>query len=329
MSLLWMDDFDHYTTATLKQNYNNADASIAAGRNGNAVSMGVLNYIAKDLGVNAKTIIMGFAHYTGSWSYSPVIYIRDGDTNQIYLVFNGAGTPVLIHGNGTPIAIGTFPLVANAWYFIEIKVTIDNAGSAEVRVGGNTCITYSGDTQNTTNAYANFFQLAGDRSSNLFDDLYVCDDSGSTNNDFLGDHKIENILPDGDGYIAQWAPSAGINWQNVDDPNTSAPCPDGDSTVNISATPSDTDSFSFQNLATTSGTIAGIQVSCNVKKDDAGSRSLKFFVRIGGNNYYSDTFTLLDSYRYFAYCWDINPATSVPWMISDINSAEFGYVLVS
>lgn len=330
MSLLWIDDFDHYTTSGIGEKYDAIyiNQSIVSGRNGNGLSLSILGVVRKNLNVNAQTIIMGFAHYTNSWGYSPEIAIMDSGSNQIFFGIDGAGK-IYVYRGGTCLARSSVCLAANSWYFFEIKAKIDSsAGEIEIRINGETVVSYSGNTQSTGNAYANQISLTGNRSNNLFDDLYVCDDSGSENNDFLGDHKILAFLPNDSGYSTQWTPSYGANYQMVDDPKTSAPCPDGETTYNYSASPSYTDSFNYQNMPE-AGIVAGVQVSCNAKKDDGDVRSLIFFVRISGVNYYSSVKTLTTDYKYYYHCWDVNPATSISWTTDDINNAEFGYELVS
>ena len=101
-----------------------------------------------------------------------------------------------------------------------------------------------------------------------FDDLYVCDSAGSTNNGFLGDCRIDTIYPSGAGNYTQFTPSTGSNYTCVDEtaPNTTDYV-DG-------ATVGDRDSYALGNLsALSSQTVYGVQVNAAILKDDAGSKS--------------------------------------------------------
>jgi len=107
-----------------------------------------------------------------------------------------------------------------SWTYFEWKVTIDNsAGTFSLRyftpkskAGVQTATWDSAtsglDTQEQSTAGANRFGITADNESNAnstqWDDIYVCDDTGTKNNDFLGPIVIERQRVNGDGTTTDW-----------------------------------------------------------------------------------------------------------------------------
>lgn len=60
------------------------------------------------------------------------------------------------------------------------------------------------------------------------------------------------------------------------------------------------------------------------KKDNSDPRSIVPVLKIGGNIYYGNTYTLTTSFQTFDYVWPTNPATGLAWTLADVNSIEFG-----
>jgi hypothetical protein len=56
-----------------------------------------------------------------------------------------------------------------------------------------------------------------------FDDIYICDTTGTSNNDFLGNTIIEGIIPNTEGSFSQFQPTTNniANWDAVADPSAS------------------------------------------------------------------------------------------------------------
>ncbi len=351
MALRFVDSFDHYATADILTKYTTKVADSGAsgvtigafGRNSTSGmrfnrttnSSGVANYVTKTIDAQA-TWIVGLAWKTnllpaGTASESIVQFIDVG-TLQCDLRFNADGT-LSVTRAGTVLGTTSFSVTTGTFYHIEIKVTISDAsGVAVVRVNGDTKLSLSGvDTKNTANASANIIRIGqgvGTQNAGLLvtdvDDLYICDGTGSQNNDFLGDVRNEALLPTAAGNYAQWTPSAGSNFQNVDDAT-----PNGDTDYNESSTTGQKDSFAFSDLASSNGSIAGVTVHCYAEKTDAGPRSIRFFIRSGGVDYFSPNFALTTAYLYYSYTWETNPATSSAWLISEVNAIECGYDVVS
>lgn len=95
------------------------------------------------------------------------------------------------------------------WQYFEIKISFGASAAYEVRINGDTVISATG--RNTfcglTSVYGlNLATLASAGSSTYFDDFYICDTSGTVNNDFLGPISVYTLFPNADGSSTNFTP---------------------------------------------------------------------------------------------------------------------------
>ena len=301
------------------------------GRYGQGARFGASALLTKNLD-NQATWIMGAAVRLSelpTGTSSGVFRVTDGVTHQAGIGINTLGQIFAYRSTiatvlGTPSAAIIIPLI---WYYIEWRVTIGNTGSVVVRVNEAEVLNLpSVDTMSTTNAYANVVTLGPPPSGmeNHVDDVYVFDTTGSTNNTFAGDVRVERIVPAGAGATTAWTPSTGSNYACVDE----AP-PNDDTDYVSSLTAGQTDTYAFGNLTTTSGTVFAVQASAQVRKDDAGTRTLALVARPGSTDRLGATQGATDAYLNIAELWNTNPDTSAAWTIAEVNASEFGVRLLS
>lgn len=337
MALRFLDGFDHYTTAAsfgYKYNTYTVSAVPTAGRRSgsNAARLGNYggDYIMKTLD-DQTTWIVGFAYKREAAGNSelPLVQLRDSSGSiQIGLYMHCIdGLLRLWRGDmSTLLATSSSAIPLNTWCYIELKTFInDTTGTLELRVNGTTVATYTGDTKQSSSLNtARTIRLAGGVYSNAYgyiDDLYVCDGTGTTNNDFLGDCRVDTLYPNGVGNSAQFTPTgSATNWENVDE----IP-PDEDTSYNASGTAGAIDSFAFTDATILNASVFGVQANILARKDDAGTRTLRAVARVNGANYEGSDQSLGDTYLNQQQIWALNPATSVSWTEADINAAEFGY----
>jgi hypothetical protein len=130
---------------------------------------------------------------------------------------------------------------------------------------------------------------------------------------------VELLLPSGAGAETQWTPSAGSNYQNVDENPEN-----GDTDYNKSNTVGQVDTYAMANLVSVAGLIYGVQYLEYARKDNAGTRTIAPVARIGGADYLGSNVNLSDSYAYTREIKELSPATAAAWTISEINAMEFG-----
>jgi hypothetical protein len=334
MALIFTDGFDAYkttgaaiSTVVRKWSFVNTLIVDAAGRNQGRCIQNNTGNLTTNIFTSQATWIFGFAfkRLFSQNNYS-LVQVYDTGTVQVKLNFNTSNNFEVTLGTGGVIASGTFIPIIGVWYFIEFKCTINNStGAVSVKVNGTTDISASSvDTQVSGNASANKFELANTGSSNFYDDIYICDSTGSFNNDFLGDVCVETIFPDGAGNSTTWTPLSGSNFSNVDEIAV-----DDDTSYVSTATATNVDTYTYGNLSFANTVVKGLSVNVVNRKDDAGARTLAPVVRSGGTDYVGTTQSSFDSYTDAWQAYDTNPDTSTAWTPSEVNGAEFGAKLIS
>ena len=338
MTLRFIDGFDHYATADLVAGLKWSTTGAAtiettAGRRGTSCAKynGNSKYSSKTLD-NQDVWIIGFAYQmvtppgTGR-----ILEFIDGTTVQCSLNIDATNHLVAMRGTSTTLATSTNTLVEDTWNYIEVKVTLSNSvGTFEVRVNGSNSgwINASSlDTCATANEYAAIIRIGaiagGTAASQLFDDVYILDDNGSANNDFLGDVRVDAYPVDDNGALSQFVGNDSDSTDNyllVDDAT-----PDGDTTYVQSATVDNVDTYGHADMSHTPASIFGIQLVMDAKKDDSGDRSIAGVVRQGSTNYAGTAQVLSTSYIAYLDIRETDPATSVAWTKDGFNSCEIGH----
>jgi hypothetical protein len=360
MALLFMDSWDHYVTADLPEKWTatgatgtSAAVAIVAGA-GRRSSSGLrwtlgtasapAGYCQKVLSPTGAACIMGFSisapsGFAGTAQGLQIASLRDIAALQVSLRANADMTLSVLRGT-TVLGTTTNALPVSTAAYVEWKVVIDNAaGSVEVRINGATGLSLAAqDTQQTAttgwtsvvlgqiDALANSGVGIGGASKTFdYDDLYVLDGSGAAPwNAFLGDLRVDVRVPTGAGTTTGWTPSAGANWQNVDDA-----APDDDTTYNGTATVDAIDTFVVQDAAVAGATIYGVQQCLSMKKMDAGTCTVAPVIRHSGTNLVGAAIAPGTTYAYSLIVHAANPGTAAPWTEADFNAAEFGYKKVS
>ena len=340
MTLRFIDGFDHYATAHIDRKWtssSNAAISALAARHGSSglrlSSAAFAAYVLKTLTAKA-TWVVGCAFRPANLSQEAVVLaLVDSGSVQVEVRILTSGLLRVVRGdNAATLATGSTALSANVWHFIEFKATIHgSSGSYELRIDGATEVSGSGaNTQATGTATANQVAL-GDPSGGVFDamsqdhdDFYVLDSDGSANNDFLGDCRVETLLPSGAGTNTAWTPSSGDNYAAVDDAT-----PDDDTTYVASSTADQKDTYAMANLGTSPSEIFGVQTCLTARKDDADARSVAALVRASGTDYAGSTVALSTDYACLLEVRETDPSTTVPWTESGINNIECGVKMVA
>jgi hypothetical protein len=335
MALIFCDSFDHYATSTQKW-IAGPDAPIAissAGARHGIQGLRTSNYnqsLIQTFSARA-TWIVGFAYRVNSTAATyKIVTLNDSASVQAGCWINASTGQINVVRNGTVLGTSTTVLVPSTWYYIEFKGTIDNAtGVAVLKINDTTEVSLSGiDTQNTANANANQIEIGGSYGGSSsgylldFDDVYICDNSGGApNNDFLGDVRVDALMPSGNGNSSNLVGSDADSTDNyllVDE------IPPNDDTDYVeSATVTDEDTYVYGNLDSTSGTVYGVQIVPRARKTDAGARAIASVARLSATEVDSADKVLSSSYTYQPDVRETKPGGGA-WTIADVNSAEFG-----
>lgn len=234
--------------------------------------------------------------------------------------------------NGTVLATST--QVWNTWgtyRYIEMQGTIDDAaGRVVVKVDGVTWIDFTGDTRNggsNTNIDQFGFMWTGSADGRI-DDMYVTngtDDTATTgrpDNSFLGDVKVEVLIPNADGTTNQWVGSDGnsaANWDLVNEVPVNTSDYTGSSTVG------QRDMWGMTNVGAQTSTVFAVQPAVYAAKDDAGAATIKIIHTDGSGTVVSSTDKALSTgYDYY---WDdlrkVRPGGGA-WTATEANVLQVG-----
>lgn len=289
-------------------------------------------WMLKNISSTDSTIIFGAAVWgsgTGDnyGSYGNGISIgKSGEADYIMMHLNPNTNGIRVHRGNTGATV-----IANSengvwipgkWFYMEGKVYIhDTNGTVEIRINDKVVLNETGlDTKNGTTSYIDFFRIWGCPYYGFdirFDDIYVCDSTGSTNNDFLGDVDVKLLMPDGVGNNSDWTPSVGNNYECVDEIEPST------SDYVYTTVSGAYDTYSFETVP--SGIVYGINNLFYGNRGTGGDRTFRAAARIGGANYIMNSpMTLTSTYDYRFVINETSPATTSGWTTNEINSAEFG-----
>ena len=107
----------------------------------------------------------------------------------------------------------------DVWFFVELKIYSHNTvGTVDVRINESSVLSLSGqDTSEGSLLHSSWRLWALGSGAVKFDHLHFLDGSGTKNNNFLGLKQVRTILPDAVGDSDEWTPTAGNNYECVDE----------------------------------------------------------------------------------------------------------------
>jgi hypothetical protein len=157
-----------------------------------------------------------------------------------------------------------------------------------------------------------------------FDDMVVADNSGSVNNDFIGNVRVIGLLPNGNGANSGFTRVGGTasgNYTAVDENPI-----DGDTSYVASPTVGTVDTYAYSDLPSSASQVLAVCAYPIVRKDDSGSRSIIGHVRSNGTeaDIPGSTLALGANYGTARGIMTTNPTSGTPWSVTDVNNAEFG-----
>lgn len=263
---------------------------------------------------------------------SSFLFMRDSaGADQLHFGFNTTSKLIEVRrGNpvGTLIATGTHAITLDAWTCIEIYALIaDSGGRAIVKLDGVLDVDFTGDTKATGNANILTVFFGGSGTSHYtdgyMDDIAVNDTAGANNNSWVGRGGIYPAFPDGAGNYTQLTPSAGANWQCVDEKP-----PNDDTDYVASGVTDEKDTYTLNDLVPTQGTITAVQWIGRARLEDAGAGGLARLFRIGGADYQGADLAIdTTSYKYCQEIIENNPATAAQFNVAEVNAMEAGVVI--
>jgi len=341
MTILYCDGFENYGVQADFAGYltsGGVSAFLGTGRDaGSGSSIRLLlstNTLVRSI-VNSVSGVTGFGF---KYNTAPVITdwfaeLREvgasgGDHLLLYLTSSGQ---LQVRRGGTTLGTSVRTLAEDVWNYIEWRWLIDNAaGETQIKVNGKSGGWINLSSQDTNNGGSDFVDAVALKGSENFsgrpydfDDWYILDLlGGAPGNTFLGDSIVETLNPSGAGAEAQWTPSAGVPFQNVDEET-----PDGDTTFNSSAVVGDDDRHAMANLVNVPSTIFAVQINGAFRNENSGARDLRLKafdgVTEGQGANFAPTFD--PAYVGEIAMFEDHPTDANPWTTAEVNAMEAGY----
>ncbi len=276
------------------------------------------------VGVGEIVIAFGFRTTVSNENYAINLTSPNGTVNM-KIVFKSGNHLSLWRGNDTVLGIGSATLATNTWYWFWAYMLIsDTVGVIRSKINGVTDIatTTSLDTRNDSGANGDKIDrfTACIDGNYEFDDMYIQDATGTTNNGDdidLGEVAIPYLIPDSAGDTTGMTPSAGSNFQCVDE------VPPNDDTDYVAAATSGT--LDLYNLTTASATsVKGAVARARMKKDAAGAKNARILVKSGGTVSNGSDIALGTTYQSYPRNMRQNPVTAADWTPSEIAALQAG-----
>lgn len=242
---------------------------------------------------------------------------------------SGAISAVLGTYAGTVIGTtATQPLKGQTWQHIEMLVTFSNTvGSIDIRVDGRQVMSLSGIDNVTDREECAQIALPGRYNAGFagwpglepkvyVDDLIVYDDTGTSNNTIVGDHRVIALRPNGDTGTADWSSGyTAIDDVDSDDDSGYLSAPAGASPSLL------TSNFDLEALSGT-GEVAGVSAIHRARKTEAGSGTIESGIVQGGSSERGETYQLGTEYVFYEDAFDVDPSSGSAFTVSDVNSLQ-------
>ena len=267
------------------------------------------------------------------------------DAAQISIIFGRNGVIKVVNGSpGSNTQFNSITALAsskagsfdeNTWFHVEARVLISGTvGTIEVRINTVPVIQLTAtNTKTTTHTYFDSVALiAGSGATSAgtvgyWDDLFVNDTSGTTNNTWTGNARVKTQFMTANGatdnFLLGGSAPASTNWQSVLNQALD------DTKYVYSATINDIDFYAPDPIIN-APLVRAVQLRSGLRQDDATQRQSKHALRIGATTYLATpTFFTTQTYSQYFSRWDLSPSTGVSFTAAEVNGFQTGLKLTA
>jgi len=273
---------------------------------------------------------VGYRHHTTNGN-GPFLSLQNTNGwNVLTFCRNSSGAIDVRLGGCTDSVIATGgSLPQDQWKCIEGHVVIDGTnGVVDVKVNGALVIEFDGDTEVDAAApdlYAAEFGYWNVTHNVVchFDDIAVNSAAGSVNNSWIGQGGIIGLYPNAAGEYTQLTPSAGNNYECVDER------PPSDADYVYSATGGLKDLYNLTPCALAPGTtIKAISWVGRARNTQSGATAVTRLIRTASTDYAGAEAVPIDTeFQGLTEVIEQNPNTSANWSLADLDALQAGVVL--
>jgi hypothetical protein len=321
----FLEGFDSYGAVSFQSSYkwDNANVvTLGSGRfSGNAAFLGTTTLkklVGASTGLTAgfSLILPEAGGAFMQWRDNTDSYIMDIGTNP---------TNSLLFITSSTVAYSSSPIPLNTWIYFEVSIlnfSSSAAGNILVRMNGEQIFSSPAGFVLLGSGSGSGFVLNGDGVNTIgYDDLYICDNTGTYNTSFIEDGEILTLFPDGPGAVTDFSLfGAATNWQAVIEQPF-----DGDTSYVYSGVDTDQDLYTIADMPVGQTiVIPGIAVNTVARKDNTGSIGFIPLAKSGINLGSGTTTPVTSSYLEYQYIFEREPVTNNPWDETLVNSLQIG-----
>lgn len=285
--------------------------------------------------VSGNTVICGIAYKfqdKPDWqraTYWPLFRFTNASDNYCGALTCSDTNFYFRDASGAAVGTSRAHLTHEEYHYVEVKVySHATAGTVEVRVNGcpilnlssvNTQASSGGAISNVDVGYStDIYHKAYTR----LDDYYVCDGTGSDNNDFLGDVTVRTLYPDGDDTV-QFATTANgsysTHYENVNFGNS---LPNTDYVEDAST--GNRDIYTLADSTDNFATVFGV-VGWAFARYESSASTYRLVCDSNGTESESGDIVASSIYRYDSFILENDPDTASAWTDSTVNAMKFGF----
>lgn len=263
----------------------------------------------------------GYEDYILQWlSGATILGCVTVDQYGILRAYVGDKGDTLAGTGSTVLPTGTYAILQ-----VYIKVA-DSGGVLQVKLNNSVEIDFSGDTQSESAAEIGEFKVCSwyggtsATSKTYYDDIVIFNALGSRCNSWPNGVPVYVMRPNAPGGYSEWTPSAGDNYQCVDE------VPPSGTDYVYTNTNDKKDSYNFPdaNAALASGVTAIIADYWGQSVGAPSISQIKRLVCIGSVDYEGSGITLEPTFYKHTDVMELNPDDSQPWEKSDLDAIELG-----
>jgi hypothetical protein len=335
--LIWFDGFDYLNgngnaSAALLDTLGWWNNSGMAPQTGGRFGGNCLGQIGNPVNWHGVTQVLKASYaagYLGQALYAGIgaqfsFFDVAGNNDQVVISFQNYGVVQATLGDGTTQSSAPNSWFPAIWQYVEAYCSVGagTAGSLIVKINGATVLNLPAiATQKTANASFGGFRWYEPGSTTMqIDDVYFCDPTGAAPyNSFLGNVRVQALLPAGAGSSTQWTPSGSEpNWQSATNTNV-------DDTLYVTdGTAGQEDLYA---VAASIGAVAvlGVQARAAYRQDDATQRSAQTILMSGSSAAATTAVPCSQSYAMQTDGpWTTDPATGSGWLPAAVNAVQIG-----
>jgi hypothetical protein len=302
--------------------------SIAGGRfGGNGYKLNGLTQVIAEFAGSVATQPRWGVTYWAKWTTigatSNIYHLSDsavtgtmpsGNTAHANVVLNADGSLELFTAGVSRGSTAAGLIVATTWHHIEIRVFIDDVGTAEVWVDGSSELSATdvdcllGTTTNVTTNIS-----GGNSTECIIDDLLLAEGSVAR----MNLHQIHELLPTGAGDNSAWTGT----FADVDDPLGS---PDGDTTVITTQTALAKQDHTFPALPGGITLVHAVELVSRARVNESAPFDIVQFSISGATETDFAAQGLIGTYVLKTDRHNIDPDTATNWIVAGVNALKVG-----